>query len=102
MHSSFVPQCLTKPLYFSCVSSSTNGPLLMSCGTGRFWSVSVIMWKWPKLRITTGEQTSPGRDCRLQIRCVCVMDSHTPPTGHHTQDQSFYWDIWYNIQTTTL
>lgn len=35
------------------------------------------MWKWPKLRITTGEQTSPGRDYLLQIRCA--LETHTRP-----------------------
>lgn len=52
------------------------------------------MWRWQKLRTTTGEQTSPGLVSRLQTRCVCVFNpdfksglSFTPPT---LSDQAFH------------
>lgn len=32
-------------------------------------------WRWPKLRTTTGEQTSPGLGSRRQTRCVLAFDS---------------------------
>lgn len=49
----------------------------MNYVTERFWSALVTMWRWPKLRTTTGGQTSPGRDSRRQTRLAMRFNIHS-------------------------